>query len=151
MDEKQVGDNAVRMLENSLRQKTLNFKDHINRNPEDISIKNASAKAKIKKYGRKKNGTVAYYMRSLSIDMAKHGFILNYGINNRTRSGGFRQINGTRYSFQAHTMNMKATPFIDDAIKNSAVIAYVQENISNIRLSDLTFFIKSSLEESNPK
>lgn len=150
-DEKQVGNIAVKMLENSLRQKTQSFKYHINRKPEDISLKNATAKARVKKYGRKKNGTLSYFMRSLSIDMAKHGYVQNYGVNNRTRSGGFRENKGTKYSFKAHVMNMKAKPFIDEAIKNSNVIEFVQENVAKIRLTDLAFFIKQSLEQNNPK
>ena len=43
--ELEVAKKAEQMLEAALRQKTSSFRNHINRNPEDKSLKDATAKA----------------------------------------------------------------------------------------------------------
>lgn len=147
-DELQVAKKAEQMLGAALRQKTQSFKEHVNRKPDDISLKNASAKAKVKQYGRVNSGTKKRYMRSLSIAMPKHGFVQNFGIDN-TRNGGSRTREipkKTTYGFKSHVMRMKPQPFINQAIESSGVIDFVMENITKLRGEELLFEVKKLIE-----
>lgn len=146
--ELEVAKKAEQMLEAALRQKTSTFADHINRNPEDKSLKEATAKATVKRYGSKKNGNNVAYIRRLSIKMARHGFIQHFGVNN-TRSGGTRTRKKPQeitYSFKSHIMNMKAKPFINEAVEKSGVIPFVMENVTKLRSEELLFEVKKILE-----
>lgn len=147
--ELEVAKKAEQMLEAALRQKTSSFKNHINRNPEDESLKDATALATIKRYGSKKKGNNVMYMRRLSIKMARHGFIQHFGVDN-TRSGGTRTRKKPKeitYSFKSHVMNMRAKPFINEAVENSGVIPFVMENVTKIRSEELLFEVKKILEK----
>lgn len=147
-NELQVARKAEQMLESALRQKTSGFAEHLNRPVEQVSLKDATAKAKVKQYGRVKNGTKARYMRSLSIVMEKHGFVQHFGIDN-TRDGGTRTRKipkETTYSFKSHLMNMKAKPFINQAVESSGVVPFVMENITKLRSKELLFYVKKVLE-----
>lgn len=147
-NEKQVAAQAEKMLESSLRQKTLSFKDHANRNPENISLKQATAKARVKKYGSKRNQNLTYYMRSLAIRMPRHGFIQHFGVD-IIRSGGARvrtKPKTTPYGFKSHAMKMPAKPFINDAVNKSNVVDFVMSNITKIRAEELFFEVKRILE-----
>jgi hypothetical protein len=149
INEQEVANNAKQKLQSALRSKTSGFKAHI-QNAKTKSLNEATATANVKKYGKKKDGNQLFFMRSLSIKMERHGFIQNYGVKDRTRSGGSRTRTSpkdTTYNFRTHVFNMKAQPFINDAINESGVIPYVQENISAIRLTDIALYVKASLEE----
>jgi hypothetical protein len=148
-NELEVAKKAEQMLEASLRRKTSSFKDHVNRKENDTSLKDATAKAVVKRYISKKDGQKKkYYMRSLSIRMARHGFIQNYGVDT-TRSGGDRsrqEPKNTNYGFKSHTMKMKAQPFINEAVKDSKVVEFVMENVTRIRAENLLFEVKRLIE-----
>ncbi|WP_185226098.1 hypothetical protein [Chryseobacterium indologenes] len=148
-NELEVAKKAEQMLEASLRRKTSSFKDHVNRKENDPSLKDATAKAAVKRYVSKKSGQKKkYYMRSLSIKMARHGFIQNYGVDT-TRSGGERsrqEPKNTSYGFKSHTMKMKAQPFINEAVKDSKVVEFVMENVTRIRAENLLFEVKRLIE-----
>ena len=134
------------MLQSSLRSKTSGFKDHVNRKDGDVSLKDATAKARTKKYGNRKTGKV--YMTSLSISMSRHGFIQHFGVDN-TRSGSTRNRTKPRnitYSFKSHVMRMKAQPFINEAVKQSGVVGFVMENVSKLRSEELLIEVKKILE-----
>lgn len=142
----QVAKKAEQMLEASLRSKTSSFKDHINRKEGDKSLKDATAKASVKKYGDRKSGKA--YMRSLAIKMARHGFIQNFGVDT-VRAGGTRNRQRPRqitYSFKSHTMQMKAQPFINEAVEKSGVIDFVMEQVTRIRAEELLYNVKKILE-----
>ena len=147
-NEREVAKKAEDILESSLRQKTASFKDHVKRVDNAKSLKDATARSKIKKYGSRKNGNLAYYMRSLSIAMPRHGFVQHFGIDT-IRSGGSRERtnpNNITYSFKSHIMKMDAHPFINSAIDSSGVISFVMENITKIRAEELLFEVKKILE-----
>ena len=145
--ELEVAKKAERMLETSLRQKTSTFSDHIKRKEGDTSMKDATAKARVKQYKSSKSGKI-YYMRSISIRMARHGFIQHFGIDT-TRKGGTRtrkKPRETTYSFKSHVMNMPAKPFINETVDNSRIIPFVMENVTRIRAEELLFEVKKILE-----
>lgn len=147
-NEKEVAQKAEQMLEAALRNKTSGFKNHVNRQAGDVSLKNATAKATVKKYGSRKNQNLNYFMRSLSIKMPRHGFIQHFGVDG-VRAGGSRtrtKPKNTPYSFKSHVMNMKATPFINEAVDNSGVVDFVMENVTKIRSEELLFEVKKILE-----
>ena len=147
-NELQIAKQTEKLLTSALRSKTASFADHINRKSSDVSLKDATAKAKVSQYGIIKDGTKQRYMRSLSIKMAKHGFVQNFGVDG-VRAGGTRtrqKPKTTTYNFKAHTMKMKAKPFISDAIEQSGVIDFVLENITSIRSEQILVTIKKSLE-----
>ena len=147
-NEREVAKKAEKMLEASLRQKTNSFKDHVSRAEGDISLKNATAKARLKKYGSRRNGNITHYMRSLAIVMPQHGFIQHFGVD-AVRSGGSRnrtKPNNVRYNFKAHTMKMKPHPFINSAVTNSGVIDFVMENVAKIRSEELLLEVKKIME-----
>ncbi len=138
-NELEVAKKAEQMLETSLRQKTSTFSDHIKRKEGDTSMKDATAKARVKQYKSSKSGKI-YYMRSISIRMARHGFINHFGVNT-LRAGGIRKREtpkSTTYSFKSHMMNQKPRPFINEAVRQSGVVDYVAEKIGESRAELLT-------------
>ena len=146
--EKDVADKAEQMLEASLRQKTSGFQNHVYRNNNEVSLKDATAKANVKKYGLKRNNNQVFYMRSLAIKMARHGFVQHFGVDG-IRAGGTRvrtKPNNITYGFKSHVMKMKAQPFINSAIENSGVVDFVMENVTKIRSEELLFEVKKILE-----
>ncbi|WP_418124215.1 hypothetical protein ACNFU2_06400 [Chryseobacterium sp. PTM-20240506] len=140
-NEEQVARRAEAMLESSLRSKTASFADHVNRKSGQKSVKDAIAVSKVQKFGPN------FYMRSLSIKMPKHGFILDAGVDT-TRSGGSRKRNegNTTYSFKSHTMKMAAQPFINEAVESSRVKDFVMNEITRIRSEAILVNLKKILE-----
>ena len=147
-NEREVAKKAEQMLEAALRSKTSTFKEHLQRNEGDLSLKKATAKARLKKYGSRKNGNITHYMRSLAVVMPRHGFIQHFGVD-ATREGGSRQRskpNNIRYDFKSHTMKMKPQPFINSAIESSGVVDFVMQNVTKIRSEELLFEVKKIME-----
>lgn len=145
-NEREVAKKAEQMLTASLRAKTSGFANHV-RGANDKSIKDAVAVARVKRYGRGR-GNIKQYMTTLSIRMVKHGFIQHYGVDG-SRTGGSRTRShpkNTTYNFSAHYFNMKPTPFINAAIRQSHVINFVMDNILQLRGQELIFEIRDMLE-----
>lgn len=144
-NEEQVAMRAEQMLETALREKTSSFVEHVNRKNNAKSLKDAEAVSKVQKFGRK------YYLRSLSIKMARHGFIQNAGVDT-TRSGGTRtRKNGNEtYNFKSHTMKMAAQPFINSAVDSSGVKEFVISEVARIRSEAIMVDIKKILENVAP-
>ncbi len=148
-NDREVARQAEKMLEASLRAKTASFRDHVNRAPEDVSLKKATAKAGLKKYGSRRAGNLTHYMRSLSIRMTRHGFIQHHGVDT-VRSGGSRtrtKPQTVSYGFKSHTMKMRAQPFINEAVESSRVVDYVMNNLSRIRAESLLVEVRRILEK----
>lgn len=133
-DELAIAEKAEQMLTRALRQKTSTFAQHYEGKKEGkASLKDAEAKARVKKYGRKKDGNQQIFMRRLVIRMAGHGFVQYYGVDT-IRAGGVRKSKmGKEYHYNAHNMKMRASPFIGDAIRQSGVVDFVSQNIAEIR------------------
>lgn len=133
-DELQIAQKAEKMLTSAMQQKTSTFAQHYKGKKEgEQSMKDAHAKARIKRYGKKKDGNQQIFMRSLAIRMARHGFIQHYGVDT-IRAGGERESKkGKKYSFAAHYFKMNARPFIDDAIEQSGVVDFVADNVGQVR------------------
>lgn len=146
-DEREIGKKAEQMLEDSLRSKTASFAHHIN-NTNTPSLKEATAKARLKKYGLVRAGTAKYYMRSLAIKMARHGFIQHYGVDTIRQAGKRtrQQPTETSYSFKHHRMNMKPKPFINKAVEDSNVVDFVTSNITKLRSEEILINIIRELE-----
>ena len=78
-------------------------------------------------------GNQQIFLRRLVIRMARHGFVQHYGVNS-LRAGGFRKSKlGNSYHYDAHDMEMRAQPFIGDAIKQSDVVEFVSQNVAELR------------------
>lgn len=129
-----IAQKAEQMLTSALQNRTLSFAEHYEGKKQgEPSLKEAHAKAKVKRYGRKRDGNQQIFMRSLAIRMAKHGFVQHYGVDT-VRAGGERKSKkGTPYRFAAHYFKMEAKPFIDKAIEQSGVAEFVAENIGQLR------------------
>lgn len=149
-NEKQVANAAVRKLETALRASTSGFGSHIRGEPRDQSLKEATAVARVKRYG-KGRGKVKTYMTRLSVKMGRHGFIQHYGVKNLRQSGSRirKQPKETAYNYAAHHFNMKPQPFINGAINHSDVISFVMENISKIRSEEIIFEIRDIMTGNN--
>lgn len=135
INEKEIGNIAASRLTTSLRGHTSSFADHVNRNSNKESLKNASAIARYKNYGLVKNGNKQIFLRAISIRMERHGFIRNYGVNT-TRAAGKRTRRSpysTSYFYKSHLMKQIAKPFIDSAIENSAVVDFVSLKVAESR------------------
>ena len=66
-DELEIAQKAEQMLTGAIRNKTNSFADHYNGKKEDEpSLKEASAKSYVKKYGRKKDGNQQIFLRRTS-------------------------------------------------------------------------------------
>ncbi|MDO4763526.1 MAG: hypothetical protein Q4A00_04000 [Flavobacteriaceae bacterium] len=137
-DELAIAKKAEKMLTSALQSKTQSFADHYHRKEGDKSLKQAFSKARVKRYGKKKDGNQKIFMRTLTIRMAKHGFVQHYGVDT-IREGGDRKRTKPKaktYHFGAHYYKMKATPFIDEAIRQSGVIDFVMENVGQLRANN---------------
>lgn len=140
IDERQIAKVAEEKLTSALRSSTNSFADHINRKSGEASLKEANAISRTKKSGYKKTKNDQYFLRSISIKMAKHGFVNHFGVNT-LRAGGIRKREipkSTTYSFKSHMMNQKSTPFINEAVRKSGVLDYVAEKIAQSRAELLT-------------
>jgi len=147
-NESEVADKAEQMLESALRSKTSSFADHVNRKEDEASLKDATSVAKLKKYGTLRSGNQKFFMRSLGIKMAKHGFIQNFGVDG-VRDAGTRTRHSpqeTTYNFKSHVMKMPAQPFIDDAIEASGVKEFVMNEIVRIRSEAIMVDIRRIIE-----
>jgi len=145
--EKDIAARAERMLTNGLRAKTSGFASHVRNTPKDKSLKDAVGVAKLKTYGSAAGGTKTY-MTTLSIKMAKHGFIQHHGVDNQ-RNGGSRtrkKPKDTTYNFSAHYFKMPEKPFINAAINQSNVIPFVMENLVRFRSEELLFEVRRIIE-----
>lgn len=134
-DELAIAKQAEQMLTSSLKNRTSSFASHYKKKEGEVSLKDAFAKSVVKRYGKKKEGNQQIFMRRLVIRMARHGFVQHYGVDT-TRAGGTRQRTKPRnisYYYKPHQFQMKATPFIDEVIKQSKVVDFVSENIAELR------------------
>lgn len=134
-DELAIAKKAEQMLTSAVRNKTSRFADHYQRKEGKVSLKDAFAKSVVKRYGRKRDGNQRIFMRRLVLRMARHGFVQHYGVDT-IRAGGTRQRTKPRnisYYYKPHQFQMKATPFISEAIKQSKVVDFVSENIAALR------------------
>lgn len=148
-DDRAIGKAAADKLSVALRSKTSSFADHVKGKKEgEASLKDAVAVARLKKYGLIKNNTRSYYLRAISLKMAKHGFIRHYGVN-KTRAAGMRtrtQPKTTKYGFKSHFMKQPQKPFIDSVIQNSGVVNFVAEKIAENRGEELAENITVNLK-----
>lgn len=134
-DELAIAKQAEQMLTSSLKNRTSSFASHYKKKEGEVSLKDAFAKSVVKRYGKKKEGNQQIFMRRLVIRMARHGFVQHYGVDT-IRAGGTRQRTKPRnisYYYKPHQFQMKATPFISEAIKQSKVVDFVSENIAELR------------------
>lgn len=147
-NEQEVARKSEQMLESALRRKTTSFRDHINRREGDPSLKDATAKASLKRYGSVRRGNRQFFMRSLSIKMGKHGFIQHYGVD-KVRSGGTRtrqKPKETTYSFKSHMMKMRAQPFINEAVESSGVVDFVMTEVTRLRSEEIMVNVRQIME-----
>ena len=150
-DDREIAKNAERRLTSALRSKTSSFKDHVNKPANEASLKDAFAKARLKQYGLVSNGSKSYYLRAISIVMAKHGYIYNYGVNAQ-RSAGSRTRHKPRsktYHFKQHLMRQTAKPFLNQAINQSGVVTYVAQEIAKNRAGEVAEKIVVNLRHFN--
>ena len=139
IDDRDIAKRAEQMLGSALRSKTSSFADHVKRPADKASLKDAEAKSRLKQYGLLRAGTKQYYLRAISIRMAKHGFIRHYGVDGQ-RSAGSRTRKKPRsvtYHFKNHVMKQSAKPFLDQVIQSSGVVPYVVENITKNRAEEV--------------
>ena len=149
VNEAEWGKQAEQMLTSALRSKTAGFKDHVNRKPADVSLKDARGKTRFKKFGLVKENNKQVFVRAISIVMGKHGFIRHYGVKT-TRSAGSRtrkNPRNTTYHFKSHLMKQPAKPFIDSAIKSSGVVQFAARKAAESRAQIITGEIVFSLRD----
>lgn len=133
-EELKVAKRAEKMLTVALRYKVRTFKEHYHQEGQK-SLKDAESKAKMKRYGKFKDGNQKIFMRSLAVRMPQHGFVQHYGVDT-IRQGSTRQRTQPKnlsYFYNAHDFRMKATPFISTAVEQSGVVSFVAEQISKLR------------------
>lgn len=152
-DELAIAKQAEQMLTSSLKNRTSSFASHYKKKEGEVSLKDAFAKSVVKRYGKKKEGNQQIFMRRLVIRMARHGFVQHYGVDT-IRAGGFRQRTKPKsilYHYKGHPFEMKATPFLDETIRQSGVIDFVIDNISRLRADtfaeELIFPIKNFTQD----
>ncbi|GIM61122.1 hypothetical protein CAPN008_11720 [Capnocytophaga canis] len=146
-NERQVAQKAKQMLENSLRGNMSQFSEHM-QGSKTKSIREAKASYSGKSYGEK-GMPKAYYLRKVSIRMARHGFVQHYGVDT-LRAGGERTRNKPRtftYRYEVHKMRMQDKPFIDKAVEQSGVIDYVMKSVAEIRNEQVFVHVKNWLEK----
>lgn len=134
-DELAIAQKAEQMLTSAVRNKTSRFADHYQRKDGEKSLKDAFAKSVVKRYGKKKDGNQQIFMRRLVLRMARHGFVQHYGVDT-IRAGGTRQRTKPKsisYYYRPHQFQMKATPFISEAIEQSKVVEFVSKEVAEVR------------------
>jgi hypothetical protein len=79
----------------------------------------------------------------LSTTMARHGFILQHGINGK-RSGHIAKRGDTFYNVKEHDVNMPSVPFIEDGINKSGAFEYLFEEIGKLRMDEISVVFSNS-------
>ncbi|MDO5656490.1 MAG: hypothetical protein Q4G27_10160 [Flavobacteriaceae bacterium] len=75
------------------------------------------------------------YLNALVLDMGKHGFIQNHGVNTIREGHKVRQLQPrmTEFERRHHNMKLQQHEFIDRALQKSGVIEYLHREIGRIR------------------
>lgn len=153
MNEKAIAQKSERMLSQALQSQTQGFKRHASNAP---SVKDAYARAKVKRYQNPQTKENHYYMRSLSVVLPKHGFVQHFGVDT-VRSSAERtrhKPKTTTYTYRTHYFNLKAKQhlgFIDKAVTQSQVIGYLSSAITQARGEEIALNIKNQLQQINSK
>ena len=87
---------------------------------------------------------------SVQHTMARHGFIINQGVDTK-RSGGIKVMKktGNRYLTKEHRMVLKANPFISDAIDNSNVLDFLFNELAESRTTEFNLRIDKMVRRFN--
>lgn len=137
--EKEVGQAAARMLKADL-QRVISSSGLTMTDRKKESIRNASASFRMVKGDPK-------LLKGVAVLMPKHGFVQNYGVNT-TRTGHILKIGekGKFFKRKQHSFKMKATPILDELVKSTAAIKFVEDEVLRLRGEDFVLNIKRHLE-----
>ena len=126
--ERKIGNRASLLIRKSLKkQTTLTFGD--SENSKDLLLKSLKVS--------KKMGDVRLF--GISINMAKHGFIHQHGVNGK-RTGHVRERNKPRktfYTVKEHGMILRKQPFIEIAVESSGAFEHVFEELGKLRMKEV--------------
>lgn len=147
-NEKQVAIKAEQILQSALRSRisSLGFRNYSSGDNKSISDASAVSSYKL---GKATEDQLRYYMNKLSIKMERHGFIHHYG-DKGTRSATTRtrhKPRTTSYQVRAHSWDLPARDYIDDAIRQSGVVDFVLVNITELRAQQIIVSLKNFLEK----
>ncbi|MRJ09770.1 hypothetical protein EDL98_01510 [Ornithobacterium rhinotracheale] len=129
--EKKIAQKASKDLQYRLRQGVKSFKSTANSNRK--RLKDLEVKPKLRRLQDEK-GTI-YFLNALTIKMEKHGFVQHHGANTlrHTHSVERKVPRFVHYIREAHRYDLPRHEFIDSAIKNSGVVPYLAQELSQIR------------------
>ncbi|MGV4460735.1 hypothetical protein ACQ1Q5_04260 [Ornithobacterium rhinotracheale] len=129
--EREVGKRASTLLQNKLRESVKSFKHR--GQSKDGRLKDLEVKPRLKRLKDEK-GTI-YFLNALTIKMEKHGFVQHHGANTlrHTHSVERKVPRFVHYIREAHRYDLPRHEFIDSAIKNSGVVPYLAQELSQIR------------------
>ena len=148
MTEKQVGNNAKKMIFDALKSQinTQNFAD----SDSDKNRKN--------KYGQRltplKHSTTHVRMfrnkkdqlRGIAIHMGVHGFVHNFGVDGPRRTHSTTSKKNKEYTRRVHQFKLRKRNFIPSLIQTSGTIDYLSRQIPVIRGEEVVAQIKQSFK-----
>tara|TARA_R110002124_G_scaffold148927_9_gene314595 strand:- start:737 stop:1174 length:438 start_codon:yes stop_codon:yes gene_type:complete len=120
--ERKVGRTASKMIESSIS-KQLQTLGLIDTSELKDSIKTKPIMGRVRLF-------------RISTTMARHGFILQQGVNDQ-RTGHTRELNKTYYSVREHTMILQQKPFITEGIEKSGAFKYLVDEMGKIRMKEV--------------
>lgn len=145
--EREVAKKAQAMLQKALDNEiSTTFKRNARKRPGDKD-KKPLRDAKVKYRG--KNGDEKYFFNQLYINIGKHAFYLNAGVDTLRRDHTVTRLEPREKTYirEHHNFKLQKTDFINKAIDKSGVVEYVSREISEIRGYEVLKYLVKRLEE----
>lgn len=135
--EAKIGNKASLLISKILK-KEIALSFGVSQNPNDSLLESIEVK--------KKMGKVRLF--GIRIDMAKHGFIHQYGVDTK-RTGHTKERNIPRktfYTVKEHGMILRKTPFIEMSVENSGAFEYVFDELGKLRMDEVVLAFGKQLK-----
>lgn len=150
-NERAIGNAAASRLTAALKGniRSAGFKAHANNGKEDLmTYTNAIA---VVHDSVNTLGETVPFLNKIVFRMPHHGFIQHYGSSTirKPSSRKRKRPEITEYNYAAHYYNLPARNFLDTAIRNSGIIPFVLNEITELRATDILVGLIRSMENPN--
>lgn len=145
LTEKQIGENAQRMVERALlteiRASGLHLTSNSNSNRKNKKLQALTPLAKSSAHRRMYTDNDEQLL-GIAVHLGKHGFVHNFGVNNTRKSHSATSKKGRIYTRKSHRFELPARKIINRAISKSGAVEYIAEHISVARGEEIVSKIK---------
>lgn len=145
LTEKQIGENAQRMVERALvsevRASGLHLTSNSNSNRKNKKLQALTPLAKSSAHRRMYKDNDEQLL-GIAVHLGKHGFVHNFGVNTTRKTHSATSKKGRIYTRKSHRFGLPARKIINRAISKSGAVGYISENIAAIRGEEMIVRIK---------